>query len=433
MGSPEERTLVPSAGEASEGRSSAWVWVLLTGAALIIGVVAWFVLKKAGAEKADAAQASAPSGGGARGRGAGGTVPVSVATAEKRDLPVYLTGLGSVAALNTVSIKSRVDGAIVGLPFREGQEVKQGDLLAVIDPRPFEVLLHQSEANVEKDKAQLADARLNLDRYKDLYEQGVLPQQQYDSQSALVHQFEGALGVDAAAVENARLQLTYSRITAPISGRIGLRQVDIGNMVHASDPTGLLVLTQLDPISVVFTLPEDNLPTVAKGIKKGTLPADAYSRDDRTKLATGTLLTVDNEIDAQTGTGKLKATFPNPDHSMWPNQFVNVHLRVDVRHDQTVIPSAALQRSSQGTLVYVVKPDQTVETRSLKVNLVQGDVAAIDEGVSAGDVVVTDGQEKLQAGTKVEVRKPDAGNPAASPTGKSKDHGLKANGGGSQG
>lgn len=346
------------------------------------------------------------------GRGGGGAIPVAIATASRRDVPVYLSGLGTVTALNTVTVKPRVEGQIVELPFREGQPVKKGDLLAVIDPRPFEVQLRQAEANLAKDRAQLNDARLNLERFEDLFKQGIVSQQQLDSQRAQVHQLEGTAGVDQAQLDNAKLQLTYSRVTSPIDGRIGLRQVDVGNIVHTNDANGILVITQLDPVSVVFTLPEDNLQAVAKRMRSGPLECEAFSRDNRTKLASGRLLTIDNQIDTQTGTGRLKALFPNSDHSLWPNQFVNLRLRLEVRKDQTVVPAAALQRGNQGTFTYVVKEDKTVENRPLKVALVQGDWASIDEGLSPGDVVVTDGQEKLQAGSKVEPRQP-SGEPHA--------------------
>jgi membrane fusion protein, multidrug efflux system len=342
-------------------------------------------------------------------------VPVSVATAERRDLPVYLTGLGTITAYNTVTVKSRVDGQIVEVAFREGQEVKQGDLLVVVDPRPFEVQLAQARSSLARSQSQLEDARVNERRDQDLFDQGILPTQQMDSQRALVHQLEAATRVDEAAIDNAKLQLTYCRITAPVSGRVGLRLVDVGNVIRASDQTGLLVITQLEPITVVFTLPEDSLPTVAQHMKGGPLSAEAWSRDDSTKLATGTLLTIDNQIDPTTGTGRLKAVFDNKDRTLWPNQFVNVRLLVEVRKDQTLVPAAAVQRGSTGVFAYVVKPDRTIEVRSLTVGLSQGSVVSIDAGVAPGDQVVTDGHEKVQAGSKVETRSLTA-SPSASPS-----------------
>jgi membrane fusion protein, multidrug efflux system len=333
------------------------------------------------------------------------TVPVGVATAERRDFPEYLTGLGSVLAFNTVSIKSRVDGQLVEVNFKEGQNVKKGELLALIDPRPYEVQLSQAQAQLFKDQASLRDAKLNYQRFKDLLQQsGAMSQQQVDTQLATADQLEGAVRADQAQVDNAKLNLVYCHITTPISGRIGIRLVDPGNMVHASDANPLLVVTQLQPITALFTLPEDQLPEVARRMARGSLQVDAYSRDDQTKLATGKLLTIDNTIDQSTGTGRLKAVFENTESSLWPNQFVNIRLLLDIKKDATVVPAAAIQRGPQGGFVYAVKPDKTVEVRPVTVALTQNNVAAIASGLSPGDVVVTDGQDKLQAGTKVEPR-----------------------------
>jgi multidrug efflux system membrane fusion protein len=330
-------------------------------------------------------------------------IPVGVATAEQRDMPVYLTGLGSVTAYNTVSVKSRVDGALVQVNFKEGQFVKQGELLALIDPRPYEVALSQAQAQLFKDQASLRDAKLNYERYKGLLQDsGAMSQQQVDTQLATADQLEGAVRADQAAIDNAKLNLVYCHITAPISGRVGLRLVDPGNMVHATDTNPLLVITQLQPIAVLFTLPEDQLPAVAKHMAQGTLTVDAYSRDDRTRLATGTLLTIDNQIDQTTGTGRLKAVFENHDNALWPNQFVNVRLLLEVWKNSTIVPAAAIQRGPQGTFVYVVKADKTVEVRAVTVALTQNNLSAVSNGISAGEVVVTDGQDKLQAGIRVE-------------------------------
>jgi len=330
-------------------------------------------------------------------------VPVGVATAERRDVPVYLKGLGSVTASNTVSVKSRVDGQLAQVNFREGQNVGQGDLLAVIDPRPFQVALDQAQANLFRDQAQLRDAQLNYERFKSLLkESGAVSQQQVDTQKAAADQVEGAVRADQAQIDNAKLNLVYSHITAPISGRIGLRLVDAGNMVHASDTNPLLVITQLRPIAVLFTLPEDSLPSVAKHMHQGTLLVEAYSRDDQTKLATGTLLTIDNQIDQSTGTGRLKAMFENTDNVLWPNQFVNVRLLLETHKGSTVIPSVAVQNGPQGSYVFVVKPDKTVEVRPATVSFTQNNVASIASGVAPGDMVVVDGQDKLQAGSKVD-------------------------------
>lgn len=332
-------------------------------------------------------------------------IPVAISGAVQRDVPVYLTGLGSVTAFNTVSVKSRVDGQLMQVNFKEGQHVNKGDLLAQIDPRPFEVQLAQAQAQLYRDQAQLRDANLNYQRFKDLLEKsGALSQQQVDTQKALADQLEGTVRADQAAIDNAKLQITYSRITAPISGRVGLRIVDVGNIVHATDQNAMLVITQLQPISVLFTFPEDNLPIVARKMKQGTLTVDAFSRDDQTKLATGKLLTIDNQIDQTTGTGKLKAVFANADGVLWPNQFVNVRLLLDVRKNSIVVPSVAIQRGPQGTFVYVVKADKTVEVRPVTVALTQSNESAIANGLQAGDAVVTDGQDKLQSGAKVEPR-----------------------------
>ena len=332
------------------------------------------------------------------------TVPVSVATVERRDLPVYLTGLGSVTAYNTVSVKSRVDGQLVQVAFREGQEVKKGDLLAVIDPRPYQVALDQAQATLLKDESQLKNAQLDLQRYKGLVADGVISHQQVDTQEALAGQMQGTVGADKAAIENAKLNLTYCHITAPVNGRIGLRMVDPGNMVHATDTNPLLIITQLQPIAVIFTLPEDSLPAVARHMRGAPLRVEAYSRDDQTKLATGTLLTIDNQIDQTTGTGKLKAIFDNRERALWPNQFVNVRLLLEVRKNATVVPAAAVQRGPQGTYAYVVKANKTVEMRPVTLALTQGNMTAVAQGISPGEVVVTDGQDKLQNGSKVVFR-----------------------------
>lgn len=332
------------------------------------------------------------------------TVPVSVATVERRDLPVYMSGLGSVTAFNTVAIKSRVDGQLVRVAFREGQEVRKGDLLAVIDPRPYQVALDQAQATLLKDQSQLKNAQLDLQRYNGLVAAGVVSHQQVDTQGALVGQFEGTVRADQAAIENARLNLTYCHITAPVDGRVGLRLVDTGNMVHANDTNPLLVITQLQPIAVIFTLPEDSLPVVAQHMRVGSLRVEAYSRDDQTRLASGSLLTIDNQIDQSTGTGKLKAIFDNHERALWPNQFVNVRLLLEVRKNSTVVPAAAVQRGPQGTFAYVVKGNSTVEVRPVTLALTQGNVTAISQGVAPGEVVVTDGQDKLQNGSKVVFR-----------------------------
>lgn len=342
------------------------------------------------------------------------TMPVTVAPVMKEDLPIFLSGLGSVQAYYTVSVKSRIDGQLVDVKFKEGEFVKQGGLLAVIDPRPYQAQLDQAQAQLFKDQATLRDAQLNYQRYKDLLQNsGAMSQQQVDTQKATVDQLDGTVRNDQATVENAKLNLSYCHITAPVSGRIGLRLVDPGNIVHAADANPMLVITQLQPITVIFTLPEDQLPEVAHHMRQGTLAVDAYSRDDQTKLASGKLLTIDNQIDQTTGTGRLKAVFTNEDSSLWPNQFVNVHLLLETQKNATVIPSAAVQRGPNGDFVYVVKPDKTVENRAVTIALTQGLVSNISSGVSPNEIVVVDGQDKLQPGSHVEPHMQNAGSHGA--------------------
>ncbi len=344
-------------------------------------------------------------------------VPVGVATAQSRDVPVYLKGLGNVTASNTVSVKSRVDDQLSQVNFKEGQNVKRGDLLAVIDPRPYQVALSQAQANLYRDQAQLKDAQLNYERFKSLLdESGAISRQQVDTQKAAADQLEGAVRADEAQIDNAKLNLVYSHITSPIDGRIGLRLVDVGNMVHAADTSPLLVITQLQPIAVIFTLPEANLPTVAKHLHQSPLAVEAYDSNDQNKLATGTLLTIDNQIDQTSGTGRLKAMFNNQDNVLWPNQFVNVRLLLETHKDTTVVPSVAIQNGPQGSYVFVVKPDKTVEVRPVTVSFTQNNVASIASGLNPGDVVVMDGQDKLQAGSQVD---PHAGGAGGSRNGQS--------------
>jgi len=338
-------------------------------------------------------------------RSASPTVPVVAAPARFGDIAVYLTGLGTAVPLNSVTVRSRVDGQLITVAFREGQDVHQGDLLAELDPRPFQVQLTQAQGQVAKDEATLKNAQLDLLRYQELYAKLLIPKQQLDTQIATINQYEGALESDRGQIDSARLNLAYTRITAPISGRIGLRLVDPGNIVHASDQNGLVVIAQVDPIAVVFTIAEDSLGPVLRRLRAGQhLQVEAYDRELKTKIATGTLLTIDNEIDQTTGTVKLKAQFPNSRSGLFPNQFVNARLIVDTLRHAVIVPAAAVQRSPQSMFVYVVKPDHTVDARTVSVRLTEGDDAAIAGGLSAGELVVTDGVDKLQQGTQVTVQ-----------------------------
>lgn len=347
-------------------------------------------------------------------------IPVAATAATLGDLNRYLTALGTVTPFYTVTIKSRVDGELIKVNFREGQIVHQGDLLLQIDPRPYQVQLEQAEGALARDKANLANAKTTLTRDKTLLADQVIAAQDYDNQQAVVGQYEGTILGDQAAIDNAKLQLTYSRITAPVSGRIGLRLVDQGNIVHATDTGGLAVITQLRPIAVLFSIPEDDLPKVRKDVHAGQeLSVEAYDRTQKTKLAVGTLLTFDNEIDTTTGTVRLKASFPNEDYSLFPNQFVNVKLLVDTDRGVVLIPTAAIQRSAVGNFVYVIKPDNTVEVRKVTVGATEGETSSIQDGVKAGERLVVEGADRLQQGSKVRVRMASSGatdNNSAIPT-----------------
>jgi multidrug efflux system membrane fusion protein len=338
-------------------------------------------------------------------------IPVQAAAASNADVPIYETGLGNVQAFNTVTVKVRVDGELQKVDFTEGQTVRAGDLLAQIDPRPFQAQLDQAIAKEAQDQAQLGNARLNLQRDENLVIHQYATQQTVDNEKASVAQLEATVKGDEAAIENARVQLGYTTLTAPISGRTGIRLIDQGNIVHATDANGIVVLTQLQPISVIFTLPEDDLPAVADAQAKGPITIAALSRDDKSILDQGTLALVDNQIDQTTGTLRLKATFPNPHNRLWPGQFVNIRVLLRTDRDVLTVPSGAIQRSASGLYVYLVKPDNTVEVQPVEVGPYGNNVAVVTAGLHAGDRVVTAGQYRLQAGAPVAA----AAEPAAKP------------------
>ncbi|MBV8206732.1 MAG: MdtA/MuxA family multidrug efflux RND transporter periplasmic adaptor subunit [Acidobacteria bacterium] len=411
-------------------RARFWIILVVVVTLVVIGATTIRRGKGDAAQPGDSSAASGRSGGqGGRAGRAGmapGPMPVAAAAVQRRDMPIYLRGLGSVTPINTVTVKSRVDGELVQVNFQEGQEVKKGELLAVIDPRPFQVQLDTAQANLAKDVAQLNDARLNLERYRALYQEKVIAKQQLDTQAALVGQLEGALGADQAAIDSARLNLAYTRITAPVTGRVGLRMVDPGNIVHAADTNGMLVITQMDPISVIFTLPEDYIASIVQHMRKGALKTEAWSRDDQTKIADGQLFTLNNEIDPTTGTDKLRANFPNPQRTLWPNQFVNIRLLLDVQKDALVVPIAGILRgTNNSTFVYVVGPDQKVKVRPIKVDTTEGNVSSV-EGLNAGELVVTDGQDKLRPDALVQVQQANASGAAAAQPGAAAGPSLNA-------
>ena len=375
-------------------------WLHTVIVLLVLGAAAFLIWRIATArqekEKQAAAHASAMA--------LYAKVPVEAARVEQKDVPVYLDGLGTVTAYNTVTVNSRVPGQIVQVNFKEGQNVRKGDLLIVIDPAPYKAALDQAKGQLVRDQAQLQDYKLELARYDSLFKEGVYSKEQLDAEQGLYGQYIGTVQSDQAAVETAQVNLDYCYIRSPIDGRVGLRLVDPGNIVQTTSTTGMLIITQMKPIAVDFSLPEDNLPEVLKKMRgNGGLAVDAYDRSSQEHLAVGKLLTVDNEIDQTTGTAKFKAVFPNDNEVLFPDQFVNIRLVIDQLRHATVIPAAALQHGPDGDFVFVVGSDQTVKTQPVHVKLTEGSTLVLDQGVQPGDIVVIDGAEKLNAGSKVKV------------------------------
>jgi len=383
--------------------------LIIIGLMILVAIIAAVYHYKPASEHPDNSKASTegkhanPEG--KRGRGEGDApIAVAIETTTQADFPVYLNGLGTVTPLRTVTVKARVDGQLIKVAFTEGQMVKEGDLLAEIDPRPYQALLMQAEGQLQRDEALLKNAQIDLVRYKTLLEQDSIAAQQMVTQEALINQDKGIIEIDRGLVANARLQLSYTRITSPITGRLGLRLVDQGNIVHASDANGLVVITQIQPISVVFTLPEDRIRSVMKKYRSGEiLPVEAFDRRGQNLLAQGQLWAVDNQIDTTTGTVKLKGQFANDDNALFSNQFVNIKMQMDTLHGVTVMPSAAIQRGVTGTFAYVVQEDQTVSVRPITLGPVEGEKVAIETGLKPGEQVVIDGADKLREGTKVKL------------------------------
>jgi multidrug efflux system membrane fusion protein len=379
-----------------------WILAALIPAAIVTGI---FIHSRRAQESRARSQASAKPP----------ALMISTATAQKGDIGVYVRALGVVTPVNTVAVKSRVDGQLVKVNYQEGQQVKAGDELVEIDPAPFQAALAQAEGQLARDTALLENAKLDLERYREAFTKNAIPRQQFDTQGATVHQYEGTVKLDQGQVDNAKVQLGYTRITAPIDGRIGLRLVDVGNIVHSGDTSPLLIITQLEPITVIFNVAEDDLPKIQKQVRAGNqLAVDAFDRAQQNKLASGTLQTLDNQIDPTTGTIKLKALFPNTDGALFPNQFVNARLLVDTHRDVTLLPNPAIQRNAQSAFVYLLNPDHTVSMHPVSVVTTDGNVSQV-EGLEPGAVVAADNFNRLTDGAKVNVRPASTGSETNAP------------------
>jgi multidrug efflux system membrane fusion protein len=394
---------VPQPATTTQFGPPAWIWIVVV---LVVGLAALIYFRHRQPEQQQ------PPGTGGRGAGGGAMTPtpmVSTVTSRKGDIGIYVNALGTVTPFYTVSVNSRVDGQIMDVHYEEGQEVKKGDPLIDIDPGPFQATETQAEGQLARDKALLENANVDLDRYKEAYAKNAIPKQQLDTQVATVHQDEGTVKIDEGTLENAKVQLGYTHITAPISGRVGLRLVDPGNIVHAANSNALVVITEMQPITVIFTVPEDNLEQILQQVRQNkTLEVDAFDRTQTKKLASGKLETLDNQIDPTTGTVKLRAIFSNEDNALFPNQFVNARLLVDTLRDATLVPNPVIQRDSQGAFVYLVNSDQTISTNPVVVKVTDGDTSAV-EGLEPDTLLVGDNFNKLTDGMKVQVRKPGGG------------------------
>ncbi len=376
-----------------------WLWLVIL---VLVGLGVYYYFRSQ-ANSAKAASDSAQSPGGRSGRGSG-AIPVDAARARKGDIGIYDTGLGSVTPIYTVTIKSQISGYLMQVLYQEGQTVRKGDLLAEIDPRPYQVMLEQAQAGLARDQANLENAKVDLKRYQTLAPLKAIPEQQLATQETTVKQDQAIVQTDQALIDNAKLDLVYCHITAPIAGRVGLRLIDPGNYVTANDSTGLVVITQVEPISVIFTLPEDQLPTILGKMRAGAqLKVEALDREKK-KIGQGWLATMDNQIDPTTGTVKLRANFDNRDGNLFPNQFVNARLLVEEKQGVTLIPTAAVQRNSQVTYIYLVKPDSSVTVRTIAIGTTEGEDSEVTSGLVPGDQVVMTGVDKLQEGSKVRVQ-----------------------------